>query len=229
MWVTYVLTLVVLFCQPMALDGSLVSRLNLFRRPPEVPKKNRFFNTIILDSKYAQMSILCGGSIACLQIFNVWMSRINPKSGLEKILPIVENIREENFKIKKQIQQLEAALQESAKNINIITENKRHLDMGISRDIDLRIVAVEDIVRDLELSYNSSMTKFEDFGERLLDETDRKYNLLQQKIDSEMSELNSALNEFKAQVPKLIRLSDQKMTKIIESYGKKITGRNKKQ
>jgi hypothetical protein len=52
--------------------------------------------------------------------------------------------------------------------------------------------------------------------------------LLQKKVDADVAALKSALNEMKTQVPKLIRQSDQKMIKIIESYGKKVDRPTKK-
>jgi hypothetical protein len=230
MWIKYLLTTMLLFSQTIAVSGTFATRLislgGLSRAPP-APKKKTFTLLKIFEPQYVQMSVVCGGTIACFKLFQAWTNSYTSRGRLEKALNSVSSVREENSKMQRQIEKLEMSLKDSVSSMRSIME-KRFMEMEGSHEIGYRLDAMERMVRDMEDAYNSSMTKFENFGESLLDETDNRHILLQKKVDADVAALKSALNEMKTQVPKLIRQSDQKMTKIIESYGKKVDRPTKK-
>ena len=196
--------------------GSFFSRMINIKSTPPRKKQWNLKSTMLRLTKtqYVRYSVIGGGSIALFELMKAL-----------RISPIARNIgyqsgegsmRGSEGKMAKQDNFI-AAQSRSRLNETEQLINQRMLAVVKNmQDIEYRLKLVERSVREIEYAYNASMSKFEAFGESLLDDTEARATSLQAKMEADVSVLKAAVSDLRSEVPRLIQQYEQKVMKTIQ-------------
>ena len=181
------------------------------------PKKSSSFD--LMHVPYSKVSFITGGTAALLQFLRLWKRMETSQLRLDKL---VNGCIQDHKKTVQRIKEIEKTHQKLSSTFDSFPKQDISVLMENIRDIMARLKFVERSVKDLEDSYNTSMSQFEEFGEKLLDDTESRCNTIESKLNLDIAAVKSAVGELKTEVPRLMKQYDQRITKTIETYAKKM-------